>query len=167
MIGVHFVPPHALAFPRRWPFYAYLGSAVSPMDVTLKCKRGVYEYGETASLLADLFNELGAYFAMHYFSLILRAWKALQDWKNPTSFNGLWKWILTAAKTICGMTERKVIWRNSTHVWTKGILHLSTFIIGFVTELVSWFYKIVWLVFGKVFSDYFFCVDLVRFFHLF
>lgn len=134
---------------------------------SLKGKRGVYGYGESASLLAELSNELGAYFAVHLCQLMLRDWEALQDWKNPKSFNELWKWILTGSKTICGMTERKTIWCNFTHVWTKGILHLSTFIISFITKLKSWFYQLVWLVFGKVFSDYFFFVDLVGFFDLF
>jgi len=29
--------PHAMAFSRRWPFYACLGSVVSPMEVTFWC----------------------------------------------------------------------------------------------------------------------------------
>lgn len=101
-----------------------------------------------------------------YVSLILRAWEALQDWKNPKSFNELWKWILTGAKTVCGMTERKAMWSNSLMYELREYC-IWAHIISFVTKLISWFYKmvwLVWLVFEKVLSDYFFFVD---FFFLF
>lgn len=86
---LHFVPPDAMRFPRKSPFYAYLGSAVSPVDVVLKCKCGVYEYGESASLLADLPNELGAYFAMHLCQLNAKGLRGFARLKNPKSFNEL------------------------------------------------------------------------------
>lgn len=154
-----------MAFPRRWPFYAYLGSAVSPMDVTLWSVNVVFRNMVKVPLYL-LILLMGACFALYLYQLNTKGLRGFARlWKSPKSFIGLWKWILNGAKTICGMTERKTIWHNSTHVWTKEILHLSTLIISFVTKLISWFYKIVWLVFVKVFSDYFFFVDLVGYFH--
>lgn len=56
---------------------------------SLKCKRGVYEYGESASILADLTNELGVYFAMHLCQLNtkgLRGFARLKTLKVLMSF---------------------------------------------------------------------------------
>lgn len=86
---LHFVPPYAMGFPRKWPFNAYLGSAIFPMDVILKCKRGVHEYGESASLLADLPNERGAYFALHLCQFNTKGLRGFARLKNPKSFNEL------------------------------------------------------------------------------
>lgn len=86
----------------------------------------VYKYSESASALVDLTNEQDAYFATPLCQLNTKGLSGFARLIKYKLFNELWKLILTGAKTVCGMTERKVIWHNSPHLWTNRILHLNT-----------------------------------------